>query len=134
MKTARLFFLSFALMVGAAAVAQAQQGPPGGGGGRGGMNASAMLLQNITLSAEQQVKVDTINAKFAVAQREMRARMQDGDRQAMMGEMRKMRATLQADLRAVLTAEQQAVFDKNVEEMAKRQQQRRRQQPPPALR
>ena len=126
MRTTRLFFLTFALMIGAAAVAEAQQGP-----GRGGnRNPATMLLENIELTAEQKAKTDSIAAKYTTTMQAAREKMQPGTPpdSATRAEMQKMRATLQADLRTVLTAEQQAVFDKNVEAMAQRGNRR----PPPA--
>ena len=134
MRSARLFVLTLALMIGAAAVAEAQQGP--GRGGNRGMNPSAMLLQNIELSADQKTKTDSIAARYMTAMQTMREQMQPGTqpdsatRAARQTAMMTMRTTLQTDLRAVLTAEQQAVFDKNVEAMAQRQQRR----PPQAIR
>lgn len=126
MRIARLFVLTFALMIGAAAVAEAQQGQRG----NRGMNPAAMLLQNIELTAEQKTRTDSIAAKYTATMQANRERMQPGTPpdSAARAEMQKVRATLQADLRAVLTSEQQAVFDKNVEAMAQRQQRR----PPPA--
>lgn len=122
MRTARLFVLTFALMIGAAAVAEAQQGR----GGNRGMNPAGMLLQDIQLTAEQKVRTDSITAKYTATMQAARERMQAGTPpdSASRAEMQKMRASLQADLRAVLTAEQQAAFDKNVEAMAQRQQRR----------
>ena len=134
MRTARLFLLSFALMIGAAAVAEAQQGQ-GRGGNRGGMNPAAMLLADIELTAEQKVRTDSLAASYTTAMQTMRDQAQAGtapdsaSRAARMAAMQTMRTNLQASLRAVLTPAQQVVFDRNVEAMAQRQQRR---QPPPA--
>lgn len=127
MRITRLFILTLALIIGAATAAEAQQR-----GGNRGMNPAAMLMQNIELTAEQKARTDSITAKYTATLQASRERMQPGTPpdSATRAEMQKMRATLQADLRAVLTTEQQAVFDKNVEAMAQRQQRR----PPPALR
>jgi Spy/CpxP family protein refolding chaperone len=99
--------------------------PPGGmGGGRGGMSGQGgmmgrqneMLFKGITLTAAQQAKVDSIQAK---GREEMMAMMQGGgqDRAALRDVMMQTRAKQMADIRGVLTAEQQAAFDKNVAEM-----------------
>ncbi|HUF26355.1 MAG TPA: hypothetical protein VMM18_05165 [Gemmatimonadaceae bacterium] len=130
MKIARLIALSLSLVLGGAVVAHAQQGPPGGGRGGMGGNPGRMLMQNITLTAEQQVRVDSISAKYQAEMTAMRqgggGGMSDEARQRMM----ESRTKLQADLRAVLTAEQQKVFDENAAAMASRMQRR----PPPARR
>jgi Spy/CpxP family protein refolding chaperone len=111
MKYARVLLLVLAAAVFVAPVASAQGG---GGGGRGrGMQA---LMQNITLTAEQQVKVDSITTKYRT------------ERQALMpaggGGMAGMDSTARAkmlelnnkqydEIRAVLTEDQQKVFDEN---------------------
>jgi len=88
-----------------------------------------MMLNGITLSAEQQAKVDSLQKKFDADNQAMRAEMQNGgDRQAMMGKMREARQKQMDEVKAVLTDDQKAIFDKNVEEMRSRQPQR-----PPAL-
>ena len=127
MKLARLVVLAVALLATGSVVAEAQGGPPRGGGRA--MNPTPMLLENITLTADQQVEVDMISARYTAEMAAFREKMQagGGDMQAAREEMQKMRTKLQTELRAVLTAEQQSVFDRNVEAMAQRQQRR----PPP---
>jgi Spy/CpxP family protein refolding chaperone len=103
----------------AAAPLAAQGGPPGGGmgGGPGGMMARRMemMLKGITLSADQQKKVDSIQTAF----REQMPPMTPGTPPD--PEMRQKRMALMqkqdGDLRGVLTAEQQAIWDKNAEEL-----------------
>jgi Spy/CpxP family protein refolding chaperone len=127
MKLARLTVLTLALMVAGTVVAEAQ-------GGRGGnrMNPTQMLLQEITLTAEQQTKVDTVVAKFDAEMTAFREKMGGGrPTEEARAEMMKMRTKLQTDLRVILTAEQQTVFDRNVEAAAQRMQRR---SPPPARR
>lgn len=70
------------------------------------------ILTGITLSASQSDSVKAINARYVTS---MQAAMTGGDRSQMMA----MRTKHNADLRAVLTADQQAVFDKNVADMEK---------------
>ena len=123
MKLARLTALTLGLMVAGTAVAEGQ-------GPRGNRNPTQMLLQDITLTAEQQTKVDTIAARYGAEMTALRAKMGDGrPTEEARAEMMTMRTKLQADLRAVLTAEQQTVFDRNVEAMAQRRQRR---SPPPS--
>ena len=99
--------------------------PPGGmGGGRGGMGGmmnrqNEMLFKGITLTDAQKAKVDSIQTK---GREEMMAMMQGGGMQAMQDpgmreHMMQMRAKQMADIRAVLTADQQALYDKNLAEM-----------------
>ena len=81
----------------------------------GGARMMEMMLQGITLTDAQKAKVDSITAKY---QKEMPA-MTPGtppspeDRQKRMELMQKQ----QADIKAVLTDEQKAVFDKNLANM-----------------
>ena len=111
-----------ALMAGSASVATAQDPQPQGqrmGGGRG---MGAMLLQGITLTAEQQTKVDSINA---AGQKDRQALMQDQslDQDARRAKGREMMTKQQDAIRALLTDEQKKVFDKNIEDMRARMQQ-----------
>lgn len=108
------------------APAGAQQGPPQGGAqGRSGRGMS-MLFEGITLTEAQQTKVDSITTKYrAERQKLMPNGMQGGPpddaTRARMGEM----MTKQADeIRAILSADQQKVFDANVEKRKQMMQQR----------
>ena len=109
-----------AMLVGGSAVATAQDPQPQGqrGGGRG----MGMLLQGITLNAEQQAKVDSINAKFG---EQRRAIMQDEslDQDARRAKGRELMGKQRDEIKALLTDEQKKVFDKNVEDMQARMQQ-----------
>ncbi len=114
---------SFAL-VASASVASAQ-GSPGAGQGqpgmRGmGMRGQAMLFEGITLTASQKLAVDSIQAKYRAERgKTMSAgegRQNSGARTKMAGLMEKQNA----DIRALLTADQQIAFDKNVTQMKER--------------
>ena len=112
--------IAAAMLVGGSAMASAQDPQPQGqrqGGGRG----MGMLLQGITLTAEQQTKVDTINAKYAT---ERRTIMQDEslDQDTRRAKGRELMGKQRDELKALLTDEQKKVFDKNVEEMQARMQ------------
>ena len=96
----------------------AQQGPMQGRGGR----MMEMLLHGITLNATQQKQVDSIAAAY-------RAQMpaftpgtppSPEDR----AKRRELMQKEQADIRALLTTDQQKTFDANIEEMRSRMQQR----------
>ena len=105
-----LLVLTAAMVVVSDASAQG-----GGGRGRGGRGMQ-MLMQNITLTTEQQAKFGSINTRY------------QGERQALMpaggGGMGGMDSTTRAkfqeltqkqydEIRGILTADQQKVFDEN---------------------
>lgn len=125
------FAVAAALMMTTATVASAQ-------GGQGqGMTAeqrqqrqNEMLFKGITLTETQKAKVDSIQAAARTANQAMmqRGAMQDSASRATMMEAR--RKTM-ADIRAVLTPEQQPVFDKNLEAMPQRGEGRGPGQRPP---
>jgi len=110
------------------APAGAPQGPPPGGpqggpGARGGRGMQ-MLFEGITLTDAQQKQVQDISEKY---RGEMRALMPNGMQggppdDATRTKMEDIRTKQTAEIRAVLTAEQQAIFDKNVVEAKKRRE------------
>jgi Spy/CpxP family protein refolding chaperone len=111
-------FLTAMMLVLVATTAQAQGGQGGGGmgQGQGAGRMNEMLFKDITLTDAQKVKVDSIQA---AGRESMRAMMQAGGMQdpANREKMMEMRAKQNADIRAVLTTEQQVVFDKNLAAM-----------------
>lgn len=126
MKAIRIAAFGVALLVGSTAVAGAQaataapqqQGQGGGGGGGRGMNR---LITGIELTDAQKSKLAEINAKFAPEMTALREAMQGGgDRAEGMKKMQALRDKMNPEVRAVLTAEQQVVYDKNVEEQKAR--------------
>jgi Spy/CpxP family protein refolding chaperone len=101
---------------GAPAGTTPPQGAAQGGQGRGG-RGMAMLMEGITLTEAQQAKLDEISAKYrAERQKLMPNGMQGGPPEegvrAKIGEMMEKQS---AEIRAILTADQQKVFDTNVE-------------------
>ena len=125
MKTT-LRVIAAALVVASASVAQAQGG--GGGGGGGGNNAErmaqqrAMMLEGITLDAAQKTKVDSIQAASQKARMDLNAGAAQGAPPS--PEMREKRMAIQAEeqkaIKAVLTKEQNEVYDKNMAAMRER--------------
>jgi len=118
------------MIVAAAALAIAVPAfAQGGGGGGGGMQMSPaeraarqkdMIFKDITLSAAQSAKVDTIKIEAGKKQQEamMVARSGGGDMAAMRESMQKMNTERNDALKAVLTSdEQKKKFDENVAAM-----------------
>lgn len=111
--------ITAAAMVLVASTAAAQGGQGGGQGmtpEQRQQRQNEMLFKGITLTDVQKAKVDTIQVKAREAQA---ALMQAGGMQdpANREKMMANRTKQMADIRAVLTAEQQVIFDKNVAEM-----------------
>jgi len=106
----RIMRLAVALAIAAVSpvIAHAQQ--DGGGGGRGGGRMAA-LFNGITLTDAQQKQVDSIRTAY---QPQMQSAGQD--RAARRDLMQKQTA----DLRSVLTSDQQTTFDKNLADMRSR--------------
>lgn len=95
----------------------------------GGMNAErmeAMMFNGITLTASQKAQVDSIHARHRTEMQGLDPRNNPGDRE----KMRQMMQAHMAEIRAVLTPEQQAVFDQNVQQMRDRRGQRMGGAPP----
>jgi periplasmic protein CpxP/Spy len=109
--------IATALVALSATVALAQ-----GGGGmmpRGPGRRMQMLFNGITLTSQQQAKVDSIEGVY---QPQMRALFTPGERpdSASREKMTALRDRENKDLRAVLTPEQAKIFDKNVADMQQR--------------
>lgn len=112
--------LAAALLMAGTSVAAAQDQPRAGGPGRG--NMMGMLLQGITLTAEQQVKVDSINAKYG---EQRRAMMQDQsvDQETRRTKGRELMNKQSEEIKALLNDEQKKIFEKNVADMEARRPQ-----------
>jgi Spy/CpxP family protein refolding chaperone len=94
----------------------AGQPPAGGGMGGGGANRmNAMLFEGITLTADQQHKVDSITAFYREKSMAL-GRPQQGDTTGM-GARRQIATDRNAAIKAVLTADQQKTFDANLAKM-----------------
>lgn len=118
MQAIRILAAAALVFVATTAAAQGGQGgPPGGmGQGQGAGRMNEMLFKGITLTDVQKAKIDTIQTK---AREEQRALMQAGGMQdpANREKMMAIRTKQNADIRALLTADQQTIFDKNLAEM-----------------
>jgi Spy/CpxP family protein refolding chaperone len=115
MRIARVATMAIALCVASASVAAAQRpdsAPPGGRRGGG-----SSLLEGITLTDAQQAQVRAIREKYAPQRQEiMQAVRSTGmpPDSATMAKLRGITDAQTADIRAILTAEQQKILDKNV--------------------
>lgn len=128
MKSLRIAALALALVAGTAAVASAQAAPQQQGRGAGRPNQQ---LKDISLTAEQQTKIEEINKKYAPEMQVLRQAMQGGgDRMEGMKKMNDLRGKIAPEIRAVLTTEQQAIFDKNSADMKARMDAMAKQAPP----
>jgi len=89
----------------------------------------AALMQGITLSAEQQAKVDSVAKRYADARQSM---MQDQslDQDARRAKMREAMGKQAEEIKVLLTDDQKKVFEKNQADMQARMQNGGGQRPP----
>jgi Spy/CpxP family protein refolding chaperone len=132
MKAIRIATLAVALCVGMTSVAAAQgqtepqqqgQGEMRRGGGMGGL-----LLKDITLTDAQKAQVKTIRERYLPQQLELRKAVQatgGPPDEATRAKMVDLQSKQSAEIRAILTADQRVVFDKNAIEMKARMDARR---------
>jgi Spy/CpxP family protein refolding chaperone len=128
MKVIRIAVMAGALCVASASLAAAQdqagqgQGEMRRGGGMGGL-----LLKDITLTDAQKAQVKTIRDKYVPQLLELRKSAQavGGVDDATRAKMTDLQTKQTAEIRAILTADQQAAFDKNVADMKARMDARR---------
>lgn len=111
-------------MSSTAAIAQGGGGGGGGGQGRGGMNPAQMkemYFAGITLTAEQNTKVDSIMKVYGDQRTALRAD-QTMDREARMAKTREITTKQNDELKAVLNDDQKKIFEKTMADMAARMQ------------
>lgn len=131
MKVIRTATLAAALCVGITSIAAAQSTEPqpqGQGEGRRGGGMGGMLLKDITLTDAQKAQVKTIREKYLPQQMELRKAAQavgGPPDEATRTKMMDLQTKQAAEIRAILTADQQAQFDKNLAEMKARMDARR---------
>jgi hypothetical protein len=107
-----------ALVAMTASTSYAQEAQPQGQAqGRG--QRMAALLKDITLSADQKVKFDSIAAKFA-GQRQAMMQDQSLDQDGRRAKMREMLTKQSDEIKAILTDEQKKAFEKNLADMQAR--------------
>jgi periplasmic protein CpxP/Spy len=132
MKVIRIATLAFALCVGMTSVAAAQgkpEGQKGQGEMRRGGGMGGMLLKDITLTDAQKDQIKTIREKYVPKQLELRKAVNatgapaDEATRAKMVELRDQQS---AEIRAILTPDQQKTFDHNLHELKEKMDERRK--------
>src|SRR5712664_4556742 len=123
MKAIRIAALSAALLTSAAAMASAQGGQMGG-------RRTSMQMNGIELTDAQKVKREQILKKYEPEMMTLRDQMLNGgDRTELRKKFMAQQEKAGAEIRAILTPDQQVVWDKNMAELKSRLEQR---QTPPS--
>ena len=78
-----------------------------------GDRMEAMMFNGITLSASQKAQIDSIHARHRTEMQGLDPRNNAGDRE----KMRQMMQAHMVEIRAVLSPDQQVVFDRNMQQM-----------------
>jgi Spy/CpxP family protein refolding chaperone len=128
MKAIRIATLAVALCAAATSVAAAQGQPEQGQGEmRSGRGMGGMLLKDITLTDAQKAQIKTIRDKYVPQQMELRKSAQavGSMDEATRTKMMDLQTKQSAEIRAILTADQQVTFDKNLAEIKARMDARR---------
>ncbi len=125
MKAIRIAVFVAALLITGAAVARAQ-----GAMQQGGQSRRNVQLDGIELTDAQKSRLDEIQKKYQPEMMALRTELQNGgDRAELMRKSSALRDRSSADIRAILTPDQQVVFDKHTAEMKARMEQAQRQAP-----
>lgn len=130
MKAIRIAGLAFALCAGITSLASAQGQPAAQGQGEAGRGRGmgGLLLKDITLTDAQKAQIKTVRDKYVPQQMELRKAAQATGTppdDATRAKMADLQAKQSAEIRAILSADQQVVFDRNVVEMKARMEARR---------
>ena len=131
MKVIRIATLAFALCAGLASVvaAQGQPEPQGQGEMRRGGGMGGTLLKDITLTDAQKAQIKTIREKYLPQQMELRKATQATGKpadEATYSKIMDLQEKQAAEIRAVLTPDQQSVFDQKLKAMRDRMEARRK--------
>lgn len=119
--SAALVALSLCAVSTSACIAQ-QQPEAGAQGRRAGMGG--LILQGITLTEAQKTQQKAIREKYAPQMMQLRKTAQTTGTPIDQGKLAELRSAQLNELRAILTAEQQVIFDRNVAEMRSRSAER----------
>jgi periplasmic protein CpxP/Spy len=132
MKAIRIATLAFALCAGMTSVAAAQgqpEGQQGQGGMRRGGGMGGMLLKDITLTDAQKDQIKTIREKYVPRQLELRKAVQatgGPPDEATRAKMTELQTQQSAEIRAILTPDQQKTFDHNLHELKEKMDEQRK--------
>jgi Spy/CpxP family protein refolding chaperone len=102
----------------------AQQQPEPGAQGRERAGMGGLILQGITLTEAQKTQQKAIREKYAPQLMAVRKTAQTTGTPMDEAKLTEIRSAQVNELRAILTAEQQAIFDRNVAEMKTRRAER----------
>lgn len=121
MKAIRIATLAIALCAGITSVGAAQGQPEQSKQGKGEMRRGmgGMLLKDITLTDAQKAQVKAIREKYLPQMVQLRKAGQavGGLDEASRAQMADLQSKQAAEIRVILTADQQAIFDRNLAEM-----------------
>lgn len=117
MRVIRIMLVALVLIAAAAPVAAAQRNPLAGARGKGW---SAQILTDIKLDANRQAKFDSIVAEYRPVMQAIRDGGGPQDDAAARARFQELMQEQMAEARALLTSEQQKVFDRNVARMRAR--------------
>jgi len=109
----RLALFGIALVAVSATAASAQNPPPGGPGGMGNRRMQ-MMMTGITLTPQQQARVDSITTAFRTQMPAFTPGTPPDS--AAMAQRRTLLARQDSTIRTLLTPEQQAIWDRNAEQ------------------
>ena len=118
-----------AMLVGAASVSSAQGAQQQAAPAQGRPNMMATMMQGITLSSEQQTKVDSIVKKYSDERQALR-QDQSLDQDARRAKGRELMTKQSDEIKGLLTDDQKKVFEKNLADLQARMQQGGGQRPP----
>jgi Spy/CpxP family protein refolding chaperone len=122
MKAFRVAMMAVALSAVATSVSSAQQQPEQASQNRRGMGGT--ILRGITLTEAQKAQQKVIREKYAPQMMAIRKTSQTSGTPMDQAKLNQVRAAQVAELRAILTAEQQVIFDRNLAELRARQAER----------
>ena len=120
--SAALVALSLCAVSTSACIAQQQPEAGAQDGRRAGMGG--LILQGITLTEAQKTQQKAIREKYAPQMMQLRKTAQTTGTPIDQGKLAELRSAQLSELRAILTAEQQVIFDRNVAEMRSRNAER----------
>lgn len=123
MKVIRFAALVVALCAGVTAVSAAQA--PDQQSEKPGRRMGGRILEGITLTDAQKAQQKVIREKYAPQMMQVRKTAETTGTPPDEAKMADLRAAQIAELRAILTAEQQVIFDKNAAELKARMAERK---------